>query len=68
MQAGVNTKVLLSPRLMVDLDTPADLQLVLSKDVHAKKSVSYLRRVTKDHSSSFSALGAVKTGTKRKKI
>ena len=25
MQAGANTKVLLSTRLMIDLDTPADL-------------------------------------------
>jgi 2-phospho-L-lactate guanylyltransferase len=67
MQAGANTKVLLSTRLMIDLDTPADLQLALSKDVPAKKSVSYLRKITKNHFGSFSTLGAVKTESKTNK-
>ena len=49
-----NTKVLLSTRLMIDLDTPADL-LVLSKDAPAKKSVSYLRKITKNHLAIFSS-------------
>ncbi len=67
MQVGANTKILLSTRLMIDLDTPADLRLVLSKDAPAKKSVSYLREIKKNHFGSFSALGAVKTDTKTKK-
>ncbi|MGH9976828.1 MAG: hypothetical protein ACRD8Z_13495, partial [Nitrososphaeraceae archaeon] len=67
MQVGANTKILLSTRLMIDLDTPADLPLVLSKDAPAKKSVSYLRKIKKNHFGSFSALGAVKTETETKK-
>jgi 2-phospho-L-lactate guanylyltransferase len=65
MKAGANTKILLSARLMIDLDTPADLQLILSKDAPAKKSVSYLMKIKKNHFGSFPALDAVKTESRR---
>jgi 2-phospho-L-lactate/phosphoenolpyruvate guanylyltransferase len=47
--AGANTKVLLSTRLMIDLDTPEDLRLVLTKNASTKKSISYLWKIKKNH-------------------
>ena len=67
IKAGANTKVLLSTRLMVDLDTPEDLRLVLSKDASAKKSISYLWKIKKDHFGASSASATVKTGTNTRK-
>jgi 2-phospho-L-lactate guanylyltransferase len=67
INAGANTKVLLSTRLMVDLDTPEDLRLVLSKDASAKKSISYLWKIQKNHFGASSASTTVKTGTNTRK-
>jgi len=67
IEAGANTKVLLSTRLMIDLDTPEDLRLVLSKDSSGKKSISYLWKIKKNHFGSSSASTIIKTKTKTKK-
>jgi len=67
IEAGANTKVLLSTRLMIDLDTPEDLRLVLSKDASAKKSISYLWKIKKNHFGSSSASTITKAETKTKK-
>lgn len=66
IEAGANTKVLLSKRLMIDLDTPEDLQLVLSKDASAKKSISYLWKIKKNHFGSSSASVSIKTESETK--
>jgi 2-phospho-L-lactate/phosphoenolpyruvate guanylyltransferase len=63
IKAGANTRVLLSTRLMVDLDTPEDLRRVLSKHTSVKKSISYLWKIKKDHFGASSASATVKTGT-----
>jgi 2-phospho-L-lactate guanylyltransferase len=49
IEAGANTKVILSRGLMVDLDTPEDLELVLSEKISSKKSISYLLQLKKNH-------------------
>jgi 2-phospho-L-lactate guanylyltransferase (CobY/MobA/RfbA family) len=42
--AGAVTKILLAKRLMIDLDTPEDLELLLNKHV-SSKSISYLKQI-----------------------
>jgi 2-phospho-L-lactate/phosphoenolpyruvate guanylyltransferase len=67
IEAGADTKVLLSSRLMIDLDTPEDMRLVLSKGVSAKKAISYLWKIKKNHFGSFSTSTSIKTETKARK-
>ena len=64
IEAEANTKVLLSTRLMIDLDTPEDLLLVLSKDASAKNSISYLRKIKKNSFGSSTTSATIKTETK----
>jgi 2-phospho-L-lactate guanylyltransferase (CobY/MobA/RfbA family) len=61
IKAGANTKVLLCTRLMIDLDTPEDLQLVLSGNISLNKSISYLRKIMKNHSDSSYASNTIAT-------
>lgn len=49
IDAGAITKVLLSNRLMIDLDTPEDLEHVLLENASSKKSISYLRLMKTNH-------------------
>ena len=49
IEAGANTKVILPRGLMVDLDTPEDLELVLSEKISSKKSISYLWQLKDNH-------------------
>jgi 2-phospho-L-lactate guanylyltransferase len=49
IEAGAITQVLLSNRLMIDLDTPEDLELVLLENASSKKSISYLWQIKKNH-------------------
>ena len=70
IEAGANTKVILSRGLMVDLDTPEDLELVLSEKISSKKSISYLWQLKKNHFDPFSSSPAqlerkTKTRTRR---
>jgi 2-phospho-L-lactate guanylyltransferase len=46
IQASAITKVIFAHRIMIDLDTPKDLELIFHRNIH-KKSVSYLKRVPK---------------------
>jgi 2-phospho-L-lactate guanylyltransferase len=50
--AGAVTNILLAKRLMIDLDTPEDLELLLNTHVSSKfsKSVSYLKQITNANS------------------
>ncbi len=66
IEAGANTRILLSSRLMIDLDTPEDMQLVLSKGASAKKSISYLWKIKKNHFGSSSTSTTLKSETKAK--
>jgi 2-phospho-L-lactate/phosphoenolpyruvate guanylyltransferase len=47
--AGAITKILLAKRLMIDLDTPEDLELLLNKRTPSK-SISYLKQITNANS------------------
>jgi 2-phospho-L-lactate guanylyltransferase len=61
IEVGANTRILLSSRLMIDLDTPDDARLVLSKGVSAKKSISYLWKIKKSFFGSSSRSATLKT-------
>lgn len=61
IKAGANTKVMLCTRSMIDLDTPEDLQLVLSGNVSLNMSISYLRKIRKEHSDSSYASNTIAT-------
>ncbi|HET6730169.1 MAG TPA: hypothetical protein VFH04_01070, partial [Nitrososphaeraceae archaeon] len=54
---GAVTKILLAKRLMIDLDTPEDLELLLNKHV-SSKSISYLKQIR----TANSRRGGVKDG------
>jgi 2-phospho-L-lactate/phosphoenolpyruvate guanylyltransferase len=63
IEVGANTRVLLSTRLMIDLDTSEDLRLVLSNAVSAKKSISYLWKIKNNHFSSSFTSTTIRTET-----
>lgn len=63
IEAGANTRILLSSRLMIDLDTPEDVRLVLSKGVSAKKSISYLWKIKRSFFGPSSRSAPLKTET-----
>jgi 2-phospho-L-lactate guanylyltransferase len=67
MESGANTKVLLPTRIMIDLDTPEDLRLVLSKEASEKKSISYLRKIKKKRFGSSYTSAIVKSEVKTKR-
>ena len=54
IRACASTCVVLCTRLMIDLDTPADLQYILTNNTNEKRSVSYLwKKIKANVGSSF---------------
>jgi 2-phospho-L-lactate/phosphoenolpyruvate guanylyltransferase len=64
IDAGAITKVLLSNRLMIDLDTPEDLELVLLENASSKKSISYLWQMKRNHLHPSFSPASIKPKTK----